>query len=87
MGYKQKNGRWWEGREEDRKDGEEGKGKAEEVSKEGVKRRDRAMFCTDSLNSPLMEDMVGQPRSSHWRSEDTKAHSVHCDRCWGSHNG
>lgn len=65
----------------------EGKGKAEEVSKKGVKRRDRAMSGADSLNSPLMEDMVGQARSSHWRSEDKKAHSVNCDRCWGSHNG
>lgn len=65
----------------------EGKGKAEEVSKKGVKRRDRAMFGTDSLNSPLMKDMVGQPCSSHWRSEDAKDHSVHRDRCWGSHNG
>ena len=56
----------------------EGEGRTEVVSKKGGKRRDRA--------AP-MENRIGLPHSSHWRSEDTQSCSVHHDGCWGYHNG
>lgn len=36
-------------------------------------------FISVSPNPPPTEDRVGQPYSSHWKSEDTKSYSVHGD--------